>query len=47
MLPESVYRRIDREFGAPCYIFDSQRFRENYIQLTRCIGEGYRPYRAA
>lgn len=47
MLPESVYRRVEREFGLSCYVFDEDRFRENFALLTEGISEGYRPYRIA
>ena len=47
MLEESVYRRIKKEYGFPAYIFDSDRFCENYRLLTEGISAVYAPYRAA
>ena len=34
MLDESTYRCIKKEYGFPAYIFDSDRFCENYRLLT-------------
>ena len=34
MLEEPIYRRIKEEYGFPVYIFDSDRFCENYRLLT-------------
>ena len=34
MLEGSIYRRIRAEYGFPAYIFDSDRFCENYRLLT-------------
>lgn len=47
MLDESTYRRIKKEYGFPAYIFDSDRFCENYRRLTEGMGAAYAPYRAA
>lgn len=47
MLDESVYRRIRAEYGFPAYVFDSDRFCENYQQLTESMIAAYVPYRAA
>ena len=47
MLEESVYRRIRDRYGFPAYVFDSDRFCENYRLLTEGIGTVYAPYRAA
>lgn len=47
MLDESTYRRIKKEYGFPAYIFDSDRFCENYRLLTEGMSAAYAPYRAA
>ena len=47
MLDESTYRRIKKEYGFPAYIFDSDRFCENYRLLTEGMSAAYVPYRAA
>ena len=47
MLDESTYRRIKKEYGFPAYIFDSDRFCENYRLLTEGLSAAYAPYRAA
>ena len=47
MLEEPIYRRIKEEYGFPAYIFDSDRFRENYRLLTGGMSALYAPYRAA
>ena len=47
MLDESTYRRIKKEYGFPAYIFDSDRFCENYRRLTEGMGAAYAPYCAA
>lgn len=47
MLEEPIYRRIKEEYGFPVYIFDSDRFCENYRLLTGGMSALYAPYRAA
>ena len=47
MLDESTYRRIKKEYGFPAYIFDSDRFCENYRLLTEGMSAAYAPYCAA
>ena len=47
MLDESTYRRIKKEYGFPAYIFDFDRFCENYRLLTEGMSAAYAPYRAA
>ena len=47
MLEGSIYHRIRAEYGFPAYIFDSDRFCENYRLLTAGMSAVYAPYRAA
>ena len=46
MLDESTYRRIKKEYGFPAYIFDSDRFCENYRLLTEGMSAAYEIGRA-
>ena len=38
---------VRREYGLPVYLFDADRFRENYRLLSEAISREYAPYRIA
>ena len=46
-LPADMAIEMTKKYGSPLYVFDEDKFRDNYIQLFKCIKDKYQKYNIA